>query len=464
MIEFMNPKQTKIEINPEFAQALELLENSNQNLFITGNAGTGKSTLLEYFKETSKKKAAILAPTGVAALNVEGQTIHSFFLIPPNITPDKVLEHKLSGKRKKLISNLDMIIIDEASMLRADLLDCIDVSLRHYRQEESLPFGGVQMVFIGDLYQLPPVVAGKEEREIFRSHYSSPYFFSAKSIQELDITFLELEKVYRQKDNNFISLLNMVRDNSINFQNLQLLNERHDPDHKADNKEDFVITLTTTNAQADKINMDQLEMLSTQHETFFGEVDGEFSKRSLPTQLELELKVGSQVMLLNNDSAGRWVNGSIGKINKIAFDDLEMEDVLTVELDNGKSVEITKHSWNIHKYFFNEETQKIDTEIVGSFQQFPLRLAWAVTIHKSQGKTFDKVIIDIGRGTFAHGQIYVALSRCTSLEGIVLKQPIQKRHILMDYKITQFFKSMRQGNLFPQDAPSPKQFEDYILQ
>lgn len=434
----------QIEINPEFKRALELLENSSQNLFVTGNAGTGKSTLLAHFKETTKKNVAILAPTGVAALNVDGQTIHSFFLIPPNITPDKVLEHKLSEKRKKLISTLDMIVIDEASMLRADLLDCIDVSLRHHRQEESMPFGGVQMVFIGDLYQLPPVVAGPEEMEMFRNHYQSPYFFSAEVMQDFEMTFLELQKIYRQTDDGFIDLLNKVRDNSITHQGLDLLNQRCRPDCERISNEDFVITLTTTNAAADQKNREELEKIKTLKQSFHGELDGEFSNRNLPTQMELELKVGAQVMLLNNDSAGRWVNGSIGKIVDIKFDELEMEDELAVELDNGKLVKITKHSWNIHKYFFNEETQKIDTEVVGSFHQFPLRLAWAVTIHKSQGKTFERVIIDIGKGTFAHGQIYVALSRCTSLEGIVLKQPIQKRHIWMDYKISQFFKQLRQ--------------------
>ncbi|MBL4693755.1 AAA family ATPase [Candidatus Gracilibacteria bacterium] len=433
-------KQTQIEINAEFERALNLLENSHQSLFITGNAGTGKSTLLEHFKATSKKRAAILAPTGVAALNVEGQTIHSFFLIPPNITPEKVLEHKLPPKRIKTIANLDMIIIDEASMLRADLLDCIDVSLRHYRQEQNIPFGGIQMVFIGDLYQLPPVVAGATEKEMFRTQYASPYFFSAKALQDIDLTFLELEKVYRQKDNDFITLLNKVRNNSINQQEINVLNERHNPDKS----EDFVITLTTTNAAADKKNLEESKKLGAKAQTFFGELDGEFSKRSLPTHMELALKVGAQVMLLNNDSAGRWVNGSIGKVTKIEFDEFEKDDVLTVALDTGKTVTVTKHSWNIHKYFFNEDTQKIDTEIAGSFNQFPLRLAWAVTIHKSQGKTFEKVIIDIGRGTFAHGQIYVALSRCTSLEGITLKVPIEKRHIWMDHKITNYFKSLNQ--------------------
>jgi len=451
-------KESKIEINPEFKRAIQLLEQSSKSLFITGKAGTGKSTLLEHFKNNSKKKVAVLAPTGVAALNVEGQTIHSFFLIPPNITPDKVLDHKLSDKKKKMIQELDMIIIDEASMLRADLLDCIDVSLRHYRGEPNQAFGGIQMVFIGDLYQLPPVVAGQEERQLFQNHYSSPYFFSAKSLENLNVEFLELEKVYRQKDDRFIRLLNKIRDNSVSHQDLEELNQRHTPEQDS---EDFVITLTTTNAAADSKNSEELDKLESIPERFTGELEGDFAQRNLPTHEELELKVGAQVMLLNNDGAGRWVNGSIGKITSIEFDLQAVDDVLVIELNNGKTVRVAKYTWSIHKYFYNEEKQKIDTEVVGSFYQFPVRLAWAVTIHKSQGKTFDKVIIDIGRGSFAHGQVYVALSRCTSFEGITLKKPIEKRHIWMDYKINQFFRQLRAHRPV---AQSPMQSEDYILQ
>ncbi len=432
-----------IEINEDFERALKYLNESGRSLFITGKAGTGKSTLLEYFRENTTKNVAVLAPTGVAALNVSGQTIHSFFLIPPNITPDRVLEHKLSEKRQKLICSLDMIIIDEASMLRADLLDCIDVSLRHWRQEESLPFGGVQMVFIGDLYQLPPVVSDEHEKELFSNYYSSPYFFSAKSLADLELTFLELKKIYRQKDDQFIGLLNKIRDNSVTHKDVELLNERYNPDFDEDSVEDFVITLTTTNAAADEKNQLELSKLLVEEEIFYGEVTGDFGKRTLPTQMELALKVGAQVMLLSNDPGGRWVNGSLGKVMAIEFDSEAGDDLLVVDLDNGKTVKLARHSWNIYKYFFNEETNKIDAEIVGSFVQFPLRLAWAVTIHKSQGKTFDNVIIDIGRGTFAHGQVYVALSRCTSFDGIVLKKRIEKRHIWMDRKVVDFFKWLR---------------------
>lgn len=432
-----------IEINSGFQDALNLIENSQRHLFITGNAGTGKSTLLEYFKKTTKKNCAFLAPTGVAALNIEGQTIHSFFLIPPNITPDSVLKHRLPDKRKKLIQSLDTLVIDEASMLRADLLDCIDVSLRHYRSDNSA-FGGVQMVFIGDLFQLPPVVSGYEEKQLFQEYYPTPYFFSANALQDLPFSLIELEKIYRQSDTDFINLLNKVRNNEITYEEISLLNNRcHRPIQTHQNQE-FVITLTTTNAAADQKNQEELAKLSSKKKSFTGEIKGDFPQNNLPTHKKLELKTGAQIMLLNNDSAGRWVNGSLGKITGITFNEEEFEDELTVELDTGKTVKIKKHSWNIYKYFFNEETQKIDTEIAGSFSQFPIRLAWAVTIHKSQGKTFEKVIIDIGRGTFAHGQIYVALSRCTSIEGITLKVPIQKKHIRLDYKVIEFFRQLRQ--------------------
>ncbi len=438
----MTQSNLEIEINEDFARALKFLDHSDKNLFITGNAGTGKSTLLEHFQLHTKKNVAILAPTGVAALNVNGQTIHSFFLIPPNITPDKVLEHKLSEKKKKLIANLDMIIIDESSMLRADLLDCIDVSLRHHRGEENLPFGGLQMVFIGDLYQLPPVVASPEEKQLFQNYYASPYFFSAKCLENVELEFLELQKIYRQNDDHFIGLLNKVRNNTVTQEELNKLNLRYSTNTENLTKE-FVITLTTTNAAADEKNRLELAKLRDSEETFRGELDGEFPRGHLPTMEILDLKVGAQIMMLNNDTSSRWVNGSIGKVTKISFDEFEGDDIIEIKLNNGLNAKVKKHSWNIHKYFYNEEKKSIDTEVAGSFTQFPMRLAWAVTIHKSQGKTFDKVIIDIGNGAFAHGQVYVALSRCRSLEGITLKKQIMKRHIWMDKKIVQYFAQLK---------------------
>ncbi|PJC37057.1 AAA family ATPase [Candidatus Peregrinibacteria bacterium CG_4_9_14_0_2_um_filter_53_11] len=427
----------KIEINDRFAAAIKLIEDTKVgNLFITGKAGTGKSTLLEYFRENTEKKVVVLAPTGVAALNVRGQTIHSFFLFSPHVTPQMVRDDIPSRKLQTLIMGLDAIIIDEASMVRADLLDCIDTSLRIYRENDE-PFGGLKMIFIGDLYQLPPVVASAEEREMFRTQYKSPYFFDAKVLSETKMEIIELEKIYRQKERAFIDILNKVRDNSIEHSDLQVLNKRYIPAYDM-SENNFAITLTPTNSAAHAINVQKLRQLKTKTHTFYGELSGDFTSRKIPTDEELEIKVGAQIMLLNNDPAGRWVNGSVGKVISIGFNEEELEDQLVVELSDGKTVTVDKNTWEIFQYSFDQETKTLRADSVGSFRQYPLRLAWAVTIHKSQGKTFDNVVIDIGSGTFAHGQVYVALSRCTNLEGLVLRKPILKRHILMDYRVSQF--------------------------
>lgn len=431
-------KKPKIEINDEFAKALEHLENTNQSLFITGKAGTGKSTLLKYFYDKTKKNVAILAPTGVAALNVMGQTIHSFFRFPVQLTIDEIDDHikkRFTKKFQSLIHNLDVIIIDEVSMVRADLMDCVDKALQYYLNNTK-PFGGIQMVFIGDLYQLPPVVVGNIERELFKTYYDSPYFFSAKVIKDFDLKLIELEKIYRQNDNEFIGILNKIRNNSVEASDIKKLNERHDPNF--DSEDDFYITLTTTNAAADQKNQEELEKLTTKIQTFYGEVKGEFTEKNLPTSLELELKIGSQIMLLNNDSTARWVNGSVGRIIDIVFDDFEGEDALKVELSGGEIVDVLPHKWDMYKYFMDEETKKLKSKSIGSYRQYPIRLAWAVTIHKAQGKTFDKVVVDIGNGAFAHGQVYVAISRASSFEGLILKKPILKKHIWMDRNIVQF--------------------------
>ena len=425
----------KIEINDDFARALKLLENTNKNVFITGKAGTGKSTLLQYFREHTDKNVAVLAPTGVAALNVEGQTIHSFFRFPTTITPQTVRKKKPSKQFLELLKKLDAIVIDEVSMVRADMMDCIDEALRFCLKNEK-PFGGLQMVFIGDLYQLPPVVAGREERELFKTYYKSPYFFDAKVFDDFEMEFIELEKIYRQKDADFIELLNKIRNNSIEEADIKKLNSRGNPDFEE--TDDFYITLTTTNAAADIINYKKLAQLGTKTNTFHGEISGEFDRKHYPTSLELELKAGAQIMLLNNDSAGRWVNGSVGKVIEIDFDEENGQDVLIVELSDGDEVKVYPYTWEVSQYFFNKKQMRLDAEVIGSFTQYPVRLAWAVTIHKSQGKTFDRVVIDIGKGSFAHGQVYVAISRCTSFEGLILKKPILKKHIWMDWQIVRF--------------------------
>jgi hypothetical protein len=415
------------------------MENTDKNIFITGRAGTGKSTLLNYFQDNTGKNAVILAPTGVAAVNVSGQTIHSFFHFKPNVTLAAIKKKRTAGKEKiSIYKKLTTIVIDEVSMVRADLLDCVDKFLRLNGPNSKRPFGGVQMIFIGDLYQLPPVVSSTE-REIFRSHYTSPYFFSAKIMENLDMEFVELEKVYRQKDDEFIRLLNAIRNNSITDDDIALFNKNCNPSFELSDDE-FYISLTSTNDMSDMINENRLDQLSGKIWKAQGLVDGEFGKESMPTAEELKLKKGAQIMLLNNDTYGRWINGTIGKVKKFEKDE-EGEDVIIAELDNGKTVQISPYTWKIYKFFLKNE--ELRSEEVGSFRQYPVRLAFAITIHKSQGKTFEKAIIDVGRGTFAHGQMYVALSRCTTLKGLVLKHPLKKSHVLMDWQVVKFLTGMQ---------------------
>ncbi len=422
-----------IEINDQFKKTLNLLENTQKNILITGRAGTGKSTLLDYFVNNTKKDVVVLAPTGVAAVNVKGQTIHSFFGFKPGITIDKV--KKIYGINSELYKVIDAIIIDEISMVRADLLDCVDKFLRLNGKNKNKSFGGIQMVFIGDLYQLPPVVKGKE-REVFETHYKSPYFFDANAFKNFDVEFVELEKIYRQTDENFINLLNAIRNKSVTADDLNKINKRLDINFEP-NSDDFYINLTTTNKLSDEINSKELGKLNSKLFTFNGKIKGDFDRSYLPTDEILNVKVDSQVMLLNNDQAHRWVNGTVGKITAINEDD-NKKAVIKVRLEDGKVEDVKRHKWDLSRVVYNRETKKLESEVIGSFIQYPLRLAWAVTIHKGQGKTFDKIIVDIGTGTFTHGQVYVALSRCTSLQGIVLKKPIEKRHIWMDWKVVRF--------------------------
>ncbi|MBI1871614.1 MAG: AAA family ATPase [Chlamydiae bacterium] len=422
----------KLDLNSEFKKALDGMENTSQNIFITGKAGTGKSTLLNYFRHHTQKKAVVLAPTGVAALNVQGQTIHSFFRFKPDITLDKI--KKISSRGKNIYKKIESIIIDEISMVRADILDCVDRFMRLNGQNSSRPFGGVQMIFFGDLYQLPPVVPSKE-REIFERHYVSPYFFDSHVFKNFQMNWIELEKIYRQSDSRFIEILNAIRNNTPTEEHLRVINQRCKPDFEPDGK-DFFIQLTTTNALAEEINVSQLMKLPGKLYTYSGLKEGDFKDSYLPTKMELGLKVGAQVMMLNNDSSGRWVNGSVGQIQEI--DSSEGEDVVWVKLTNGNRVEVTPFTWELYQFSFDEKSQKLTSQMVGSFTQYPMMLAWAVTIHKSQGRTFERLVIDIGKGTFAHGQMYVALSRSTSLEGIFLKKPVQKRHIFVDWRVVSF--------------------------
>ncbi len=434
-------KNFNIEINDQFQRALRLMEDTDQCLFITGKAGTGKSTLLSHFCANTRKKPVVLAPTGVAALNVKGQTIHSFFNFYVDVTPQKIKEKKIKprGDKTRLYKNLKSIIIDEVSMVRADLLDCVDIFLRMYGPVLDAPFGGVQMIFVGDLYQLPPVVTG-QEKEIFTTHYKTPFFFSAHVMENLPLEIVELEKVYRQKDQDFVDLLNRIRNNSVEETDIARLNSRFRPDARTNapaGKEGFYISLTTTNKKADEINDENLRSLKGKLHIAKAQIAGDFGKEYFPTATELQFKAGAQIMLLNNDSKKRWVNGSIGVIEAFRQDE-EGEHYVEVRLQDGDYdlVWVYPYTWEVFRFTLEEGA--IVSEPVGSFTQFPFRLAWAITIHKSQGKTFDHVIIDIGSGTFVAGQMYVALSRCTSFEGIVLKTQIRKQHIRTDYRIFSF--------------------------
>ncbi|MCX7990603.1 MAG: AAA family ATPase [Proteobacteria bacterium] len=417
-----------IDFNEDFIKALDLIENSDKSVFITGKAGTGKSTLLKYFRENSAKKFVVLAPTGVSAINVEGQTIHSFFNFKPDITP--LSANKIKPIDKEIYKELEMIVIDEISMVRADLLDSVDVFLRKYGKHRSKPFGGIKMVFIGDLYQLPPVLTNRDSLAYY-AHYKSPYFFGARVFNLLDMEFVELTKIYRQSDNTFIEILNKIRNYTVTDEDILKLNSRLNPDFKDD---EGYIYLTTTNDLAEEINSTKLKNLNGNLYNFKGEIRGSFSKEDMPTLPVLELKKSAQVMLLNNDSLGRWINGSIGKILDFYPDD----EKIVVKLNDGNVVDVTPYKWDIFRFYLDKREDKIKSETIGSFIQYPLKLSYAITIHKSQGKTFDKVIIDLGRGTFSSGQLYVALSRCTSLEGIVLKKPINKGHIKLDKEVIKF--------------------------
>ena len=427
-----------LDLNPQFKQAIHLMESTHHNLFITGKAGTGKSTLLDYFCNNTDKQPVVLSPTGVAALNVKGQTIHRFFNFYIDVTSEKIRSKDTKPRDPQLYKKLKTIIIDEVSMLRADLLDCIDVFLRMYGPDATQAFGGVQMVFVGDLYQLPPVV-GKEERDIFRTHYATPYFFSAKAMESASLEVVELETVYRQKDQRFVNLLNKIRNNSVEDKDIEELNQRHLPEEETVQEGVFTISLTTTNAKANEINDNHLKALSAKAYHSKATVKGDFGQEYYPTATHLQFKVGSQIMLLNNDQKKRWVNGSIGIIEAIKRDE-DNKEYLRVRLhDNDQTVSVSRFMWEVYK--FSVEGSAIVSEPAGSFTQYPLRLAWAVTIHKSQGKTFNRVIIDIGCGTFASGQTYVGLSRCTSFEGIRLKVPIKKQHIRTDPRIYKFLTS-----------------------
>lgn len=451
----MKKTGTSIELNPEFKHALKIMEKTSGNVFVTGKAGTGKSTLLRHFCETTTKKTAVIAPTGVAALNVKGQTIHSFCRFKPNITPEQVRRLRFASDKKNIYKKLDAIIIDEISMVRADLLDCVDRFLRLNGPDIEKPFGGIQMVFIGDLYQLPPVITGKE-RETYFLLYDSPYFYSSRVFETLDMELIELQKVYRQHDREFITILNAIRNRTADDSELQVINQRYQPDFDPP-PGDMYIHLSTTNAIAEKINSSRLEKLTETPFEFDAVKEGKFGSEYMPTAEKLRLKTGAQVMMLNNDREGRWVNGTLAEVTDINCNS-KGEYVIRIEMEDGGWADVAPFTWEIYNYKVDDGQLK--TEVVGSFTQYPLMLAWAVTIHKGQGKTFNKVVIDLGRGAFAHGQSYVALSRCTTLDGIILKKLLRRSDILVDNSVISFLESYKHS---PGSQPMKKDAKTALL-
>jgi len=437
--------------NTIFNIAWDLVNQSCRNIFLTGKAGTGKTTFLKYIRQNCSKQMAVVAPTGVTAINAGGVTIHSFFQLPfsPFIPESKGFgDHdaitdkhsllsrlRLTNEKKKVIQELELLIIDEISMVRCDTLDAIDTVMRHIRQRRLERFGGVQVLFIGDMFQLPPVVPG-QEWQILAEYYSSPYFFDSKVILEEPPVYIEFTKIYRQSEERFINLLNQVRNNEMNEEGIKTLDDRFIPDFPR-SKDDGYVILTTHNRKADVTNAEELQKLGGKMQLFTAEIKGEFPEKSYPVDVQLTLKAGAQVMFIKNDTADRgkrYFNGKIGVITKIEPDKINVQ--CKGEPDE---IEVTKETWDNIRYSVNRSTRQLEEETLGSFMQFPLRLAWAITIHKSQGLTFEKAIIDAG-DAFAPGQVYVALSRCTSLSGMVLQSRVRSSSLHSDGRIVAFSK------------------------
>ncbi len=462
--------------NTIFSIAADFINNSSEHVFLTGRAGTGKTTFLKHIKATCKKNVVVVAPTGVAAINAGGTTIHSFFQLPfgPYIPVsngsvgknqaaavdknDLLAKLRLNNERKEVIQQMDLLIIDEISMVRCDVLDAIDAVLKYVRNNHNKAFGGVQVLYIGDLYQLPPIV--KSEWNILSSYYNNEYFFGSRVIAQKKPVYIELQKVYRQDDLAFITLLNKVRDNSMETENFEMLNSRFNPGFKAA-REDNYITLTTHNEKADAINNRELEMLDGTLVSFKATIEGDFSDKSFPADEILQLKTGAQVMFLKNDSEKirRYYNGKIGVVDSVEEDKLW---VRCGQEDGSQLIEVRRESWRNIRYTFNKKSNRVEEEELGSFTQFPLRLAWAITIHKSQGLSFEKVVIDAGNA-FAAGQVYVALSRCKSLEGIVLTSRITAGNLVSNEKIQGFLFDQQQELLSQELAIARVNYEQETI-